>query len=337
MAPFFAAVGGAMLAACGDAASPLTGNIPPLENIAFESIGSGRVFLYRRAPDISPNGLYVIDVARKTVTPMLTRQVGAVSPDGRQIAYDGLTDFNSLWDVYVADLDGGHGTQVSSFPQNESSPAWTPDGKIVFAAGGAFYRQSPVRGATDRVRAMTIGFPSTCGYEISAFFHYPDVAASVGGDLAFTCNGRIIISPQDIFESHVYKIAPDGSSISSLYTAPVTGTTFGSLGSPSWSWDGRRVAFNEIIVERNTFNVLSTSLKVVNSDGSVVITIATGDTVRSGGWVCWTPDNSRILFAAVDTPDPQVSHLWSVRPDGTGLTQLTSRAGVTDYIGGCTR
>ncbi|HSU84498.1 MAG TPA: hypothetical protein VLR69_18940 [Thermoanaerobaculia bacterium] len=72
------------------------------------------------------------------------------SPDGRKIAFrrrlkepgmdsDGKpSNFNS--EVFVMDGDGGHAVNLTRSPAFDGYPAWTPDGRIVFASNrsGAF-------------------------------------------------------------------------------------------------------------------------------------------------------------------------------------------------------
>jgi Tol biopolymer transport system component len=82
---------------------------------------------------------------------------------------------------------------------------------------------------------------------------------------------------------------------------------------PAWSADG-----SEIIFWRYVDN--GTELMVADTLGSNVRTLVHGMTYTSSP--SWSPDGSRIAFVGrFGTGNPQ---LWTVRPDGTELTQLTT-------------
>jgi uncharacterized delta-60 repeat protein len=73
----------------------------------------------------------------------------------------------------------------------------------------------------------------------------------------------------------------------------------------SWSPDGSRIAFTELISG-------SGNLMVVNADGSDRRQLTTGF------YPAWSPDGSKILFIKASTPNP-FYNLHTIRPDGTGL------------------
>ena len=86
----------------------------------------------------------------------------------------------------------------------------------------------------------------------------------------------------------------------------------------------------------------------MSADGNKVSTVATfpiAQGTRVGtlggyiGWnnksICWMPDGSRLVFNVPETD--VVGHLWVVRRDGTGLTQLTNAPGVWDRSVSCSR
>ncbi|HKJ83658.1 MAG TPA: hypothetical protein VJ961_06565 [Mariprofundaceae bacterium] len=54
---------------------------------------------------------------------------GAVSPDGRRIAF--VRSINGNYDLWMQDLDGGRLTQLTSSEFGEFEPAWSPDGKKI--------------------------------------------------------------------------------------------------------------------------------------------------------------------------------------------------------------
>ncbi|MCC6444251.1 MAG: PD40 domain-containing protein [Armatimonadetes bacterium] len=56
------------------------------------------------------------------------------SPDGQRIAFEGNYDGNN--DLYVISIEGGIPFRVTHHPTGERLNGWTPDGKLLFSAGG---------------------------------------------------------------------------------------------------------------------------------------------------------------------------------------------------------
>jgi hypothetical protein len=89
----------------------------------------------------------------------------------------------------------------------------------------------------------------------------------------------------------------------------------------AYSPDGRQLVFYRAIrVEPGDLPAdIGGSLWVVNVDGSKAHQIKTPGTAP-GWWARWSPDGTKILFATERLrPD---GALWTVRPDGSGLTKL---------------
>lgn len=62
-------------------------------------------------------------------------------------------------------------------------------------------------------------------------------------------------------------------------------------------------------------------LRVMNADGSNVQTVVTGGKNDGISWPCWSPDGSRLAFAATLGSS---SGVWVVNRNGTGLTRIVS-------------
>ncbi|MCW3015521.1 MAG: hypothetical protein JWO02_2613, partial [Solirubrobacterales bacterium] len=67
---------------------------------------------------------------------------------------------------------------------------------------------------------------------------------------------------------------------------------------------------------------LGRALFVMNADGSGVHRV-TPWKLSAGDNADWAPDSSRILFHSNEGGDVERAQFYTVRPDGTGLTQLT--------------
>ncbi len=83
---------------------------------------------------------------------------------------------------------------------------------------------------------------------------------------------------------------------------------------PSWSPDGKRIAFNSNLSGE-------AKLFIVDVDGSRVVDLSG---VGEGGQPAWSPDGRSILFASHrDHPD-NYRDIYVMPPDGSGVRCLTS-------------
>ena len=99
---------------------------------------------------------------------------------------------------------------------------------------------------------------------------------------------------------------------------------------PRWSPDGKQIVFAVATYPTppTDENILASSIAVVRADGSEVDAprILT-DPALFGAYPDWSPDGQRIVFNTYpigsfqDTTKAQ--NLYTIRPDGTGLTQVT--------------
>jgi TolB protein len=97
---------------------------------------------------------------------------------------------------------------------------------------------------------------------------------------------------------------------------------------PAFSPDGKRVAFQRwSTTDRTDPKAVTAAIFVVGIDGKGLKQLTPYD--MDAGLPRWSPDGSRILFTDhADTHDASLSaNLWTVRPDGSELTQLTHEAG----------
>jgi Tol biopolymer transport system component len=147
---------GALLG-CGSHDSPgityTPPEVPSLESVSFALLGSGKIAFERIGGGGSYGAIYVVDATAGRSTHLFDNTVAwgpALSPDGRLLAY---TSYNTatLYDVWVANVDGTGAQHVTNFPSQEGPPTWTADGTRIVVVAGNFtsfvtnvFSQSPI-------------------------------------------------------------------------------------------------------------------------------------------------------------------------------------------------
>jgi TolB protein len=93
---------------------------------------------------------------------------------------------------------------------------------------------------------------------------------------------------------------------------------------PGVSPDGKRIAFVAGVVDP-TIDQYVPRIWVMNADGSGKRQLPI-DLAAAGTWPNpdWSPDGSTIIFSGGSQGENTVDHIFSVKPDGSALKQLTS-------------
>ena len=123
----------------------------------------------------------------------------------------------------------------------------------------------------------------------------------------------------------IWTIAPNRA-------APGRLTSFGSR--PAWSPDGRQIAFQSDAASDLAANASPamppSTLWIVSAEGGEPRQITQVGTPEGGhGTPSWAPGGGRIAFGSYDR---NRSAIWTVRPDGSGLTQLVEGKQIFDPV-----
>jgi Tol biopolymer transport system component len=268
----------------------------------------------------------------------------AVSPDGQQIAFRSERDGGG---IFVMGLMGDSVRRITDFGFN---PAWSPDGKEILCAteeikGPRIRRQTSqlyrVHLETGRRRLVHKGDAvqpswSPHGFRIAYWgLSSPGrrmiwtIPADGGEAVQVTAGTSIDWNPVWSPDGRFLYFASDRSGITNLWRMPIDERSGRALGEPepvtasgqasmlmSLSQDGRRILYagdeTRTALEKVAFN----PTQGARASSAVAITqtsnrIATLDTSRDGNWLVY------------QTSMPQ-EDLFIIRPDGSGLRQLTN-------------
>ncbi|MFC5175651.1 hypothetical protein [Nocardioides taihuensis] len=244
----------------------------------------------------------------------------AWSPDGSRIAY-GLGERLILFDPATATK-----TVVATGTdwQRTESPTWSPDGTMLAFVGGAFDENYDLDQQLYTVAADGTGLTA-----LTATYPY-------AGNPTWSPDGALIAyqevpDERDSFgEGDLYTIAPDGTGRTRLLDSG------GTDSDPVWSPDGTQIAYSSDGASWEYPGVLH-GIWLADADGTRRTFLT-----RQGGGPVWRPGYSqpattvtyptpgrgaRLAFVAITDTG---GDLFTMRPDGTGLRQLTTTGDVTD-------
>jgi Tol biopolymer transport system component len=268
-----------------------------------------------------PTATIVVPLSYASSTPALPSQ--AVRIGEPWIVYQWMAgDGDGL---YLVRPDGSQGHRIlGDLPPRTYHPAWSPDGgSIAFAFGqdhSEIWRAS-AEGTGAKKLVGCDGVP--CQWVDSAAWS-PD-----GTKLAYVRLDDPAVSGSvgSRASIEVFDIATGTRQV--VARPPADGKEHREYILPRWSPDGRQIVFamtHEPVPP--TGPLLGSSIAVVKADGTQA------DAARNltdprlfGGYPDWSPDGQRILFNTHDQSyfedTTLASNLYTIRPDGTDLTQLT--------------
>lgn len=218
---------------------------------------------------------------------------------------------------FLERADGTLRRAIDELPADVQHPDFSPDGqKIVFRT---------TAGSKDQIwTAESDGTDATVLFACDASCFGSDFPAwsPDGTSIAFTSYLTPLSS----------NLPPSGSTIRVIDVASgvirdvATSGTGDILDNPRWSPDGENLVF-----QIDSFDAAGTetalAIALVAASGGAVTTIT--DPALFGGYPDWSPDGDRIVFTTFDLgayaelPDGAASNLFSVRPDGSDVIQLT--------------
>jgi Tol biopolymer transport system component len=262
---------------------------------------------------VTPAFLYVVPSAGGDVR-QLTTQGDAVqprwSPTGSRIAYWGLKEGTSQRDIWTIAANAAGETEpvpVTSDPIMDWNPVWSPDGRSLYFASERGGSMNLWRVGIDEASGRPRGQPQPV-----------TTPSRTSGSISFSRDGRQLMFVSSDRRSSIQRARLDPAS--GRLVEPPRPAFVGSrvIYTQDISPDGQWIAFTTLGGREDLF--------VVKSDGTGYRQV-TDDADRDRG-PKWAPDGKRIAFYSDRSGRYET---WAIRPDGSGIEQLTKTTGSSRF------
>ncbi|MFJ9697540.1 TolB family protein [Kitasatospora sp. NPDC101183] len=263
----------------------------------------------------------------------------AVTAHNGQIVSRAFVDAARTSSAIVALAPDGSGErQVTQPPEHflDDRPDWSPDGTTI-----AFDRTDSQTGAA---RLWTVASTGETAHEIGRLCdggtadcanederspsYSPD-----GKQLAFSRSWGALdpAANNQIQYSDLYLMRPDGTDVQRLTFLTNDKPYSGTVSNPSWSPDGKHLAF-EYHTSASGQPANSRAIYVVDANGTNLRQLTPWG-LRAGERTSWSPDGGQILFTTYPTDVDYApgGGIYSVHPDGTAIIALTPAPSDTYY------
>ena len=228
------------------------------------------------------------------------------SPNGRRIAFWGFASQGGQRDIWTIAASGGEPVAVTNDAATDWNPLWSPDGKYLYFGSDRSGSMEIWRVGINETTGQTQGQPEQItkgGLGIRG--HIAIAFAELGSSLFYIDNIVNQTVERVSFDPVAGKIADQATPVLDVSLAP---TQF------DVSPDGQSLAFYSALQQENLY--------VSRSDGMNPRRL-TNDAARDRG-PAWSPDGKRIAFYSDRSGSYEI---WTINPDGTGLSQLTNSPG----------
>ncbi len=234
------------------------------------------------------------------------------SPDGSQLAFTSDRDEKGKLQLYVIDVQAGEARRVIETPTKVSQPAWSPDGKLIaFVAADSQSEEEKKRKEQHddpHVADANLKFDRLWVVDVAAHtFRQVTQGNAHVWEFDWSPDGSTFVlltgpRPGDDgwFDSELSLVSADGGVPRRLVK---TGKQFAS---PSWSPDGKRIAF--ISCTWSDPGLVGGDLFVVDAESGSVQNLTAGREL-SVSWGRWKPDGSGLIFMAHEVGNVGLSEL----------------------------
>jgi Tol biopolymer transport system component len=237
--------------------------------------------------------------------------------DGSSTAFN--NDFRQIWLVH-ADGSNLHELAPGTPASGKTSPDISPNGAtVIFASWEPLSRiwQAPIDGGAATKIAIACAAPAGVDCKQDDPAYSPD-----GKKVAFV---RTQLTSTTISsEIGIHDLGTGKTSLIDTTRSPD-----GFLGQPTWSPDGLQLAYHHDTQAGPEARPTRIRIEVVNVDGTNLHELPVPAGSAMAGDPDWSPDGSLIVFSTAPNRETEgdssaVLGIWTIRPDGTGLTSVCS-------------
>lgn len=227
------------------------------------------------------------------------------SPHGGRIAYWAVRRGTGQRDLWTVPASGGEPAAVTDDPFVDWNPVWSPDGRALYfisnRSGSMNLWRIPIDEASGRPLASPAPLTAPADY--------------VAG-IALSASGRELVYSRVMETSNLERVGIDPERETTMGASVALTHGVERVDSPSLSPDGQWLVF------RAWGGTVPEDLFVMRVDGSERRQL-THDPFKDRD-PRWSPDGRSIAFYSDRGGRYEI---WTIAPDGTGLTQLTQTTG----------
>ena len=219
------------------------------------------------------------------------------SPDGTKVVYE--TSIGGFQQIFVMNADGTGPKQITNEHVTHDSPSWSPDGKKI-----AYVYDDGKQEAIFIMNADGSGQERMT--DASRKFIHPNWSAD-SSTLIFCSDDDL--QPPKKNASEIYSLDIKTRQLKSLISG-------GTNTYPSWSPDGKKIAFRRMLGEMNS------EVFVADGDGSNPRNLSNHPAFD--GWPSWSPDGTQIVFASNRRANYQI---FVMNADGSNVRLVANTEG----------
>ncbi|TVQ32494.1 MAG: hypothetical protein EA376_05620 [Phycisphaeraceae bacterium] len=269
----------------------------------------GRFLVFSSTQHRPTSDIYIKRVGSRALT-QLTSSPGndvmpTFSPDGARVAF--TSDRTGAWNIYVMNSNGGQAVQLTDDIAAEMHPSWSPDGsRLVYCRLGT---------TSNRWEVWVLDVANPAVKRFLGYGLFPKWSPT--GD-------RILFQRSRERGERLFSVwMMDYVNGEGINPTEIISSSVAAVVNPTWSPDGRRIAFATIPNPQHELGErpYSADLWIVNLDGSGRANLTGGRFVNL--MPVWGADN-RILFVSDRSGRDSV---WSLAPEKAILAATGPRTG----------